>query len=76
MSTSNPFYSVPTNFVPDAYCPNCDQGFELNWNTEYGDAVDGTYQIKCSNCCKTFQTEVKTTVSVKTRKLTPKTTWE
>ena len=31
-------------------CINCNQGFEIAWLTEYGDATERNHKIKCLDC--------------------------
>lgn len=45
----------------DFHCPYCNTGHDLEWNTEYGDALDGDYVIQCINeegCNRTFKISV------------------
>lgn len=43
----------------DFRCPHCDKPLSVEWDTEYGDAMDGTFRNEeCPACHKTFDLEV------------------
>lgn len=44
-------------------CPKCDQGYNPEWNTEYGDPEPGEFSIHFSCCNETFKFETTVEVS-------------
>lgn len=61
---NDPQVEAPLAFVQggsDFHCPYCQQGHGLEWDTEYGDPLDGDYVIQCINekgCNRTFPVSV------------------
>ncbi len=59
------WYLQESNFSPDFKCPECGQGFDVDeWTTEYGDPIDGVYDVNC-NCGKKFLVSVSVGVKYK-----------
>lgn len=42
----------------DVKCPHCNQGYDLDWDTEYGEPSFGQHDATCPNCEKEFEFEV------------------
>jgi len=61
---NDPVANEPLAFVQggsDFNCPHCGKGHGLEWNTEYGEPLDGDYVIQCINeagCNRTFPVSV------------------
>jgi len=42
----------------DLKCPQCGHGFDIEWDTEYGDPQVGEHEVECcSNCGRSFSFE-------------------
>jgi len=47
----------PTN-IGGPTCPHCLQVHDIEWNTEYGEPIEGCHNTTCLECNKTFSMEV------------------
>lgn len=47
----------------DMKCPKCHVGLDVEWTTEYGDAMPGEETAKCPNCGATFSFNVEVTTT-------------
>ena len=53
---------LPSPGHAEVQCPYCDTDLAPDWNTEYGDPIDGRHAVKCPTCDMEFRLDVKTSV--------------
>ena len=41
------FYLESTSYNGDIACPYCGQDYDVLWESEYGEPIDGSYTIDC-----------------------------
>jgi hypothetical protein len=48
-----------TDFAPQIKCPCCNAGYDIEWDTEYGDPMHGAEQAECYECETKFAFQVQ-----------------
>jgi DNA-directed RNA polymerase subunit RPC12/RpoP len=51
---------VRDSWMSDIKCPHCNDGFNVEWDTEYGDPTRGESIRFCPSCGKQFIMDVQT----------------
>jgi len=49
MASTNSFHHFTTSGC-DVQCPHCFDMLDVEWDTEYGDPLDGAHHSRCPSC--------------------------
>ena len=56
------FFLEPSGTYADIFCPNCNGGYDIDWQTEYGIPISGAHKIECPDCGHEYTMRVSTHV--------------
>ena len=53
------FFERTESPVADIFCPHCQAGLDIRWETEYGDPQIGDHDVLCPACQNTMRLQVR-----------------